>query len=73
LVAHQRIKELSIVKMNIWADFSATWTQWQKPVNWLGKNAPEPDPLDDLMAAPGLVNYGLPPVDLTGSLTGGEN
>jgi hypothetical protein len=33
-------KELSIVKMNVWADFSATRKQWLKIIDWLDKFAP---------------------------------
>jgi hypothetical protein len=35
-------QELSIVKMNVWADFfSATRKQWQKTAHWLGRLTPD--------------------------------
>jgi hypothetical protein len=40
LLPNREIKELSIVKMNVRADFSATSKQWQKTVHWLGKLVP---------------------------------
>ncbi len=40
-VAQRRNRELSTVKIKVWADFSATRKQCQKTVNWLIKLAPE--------------------------------